>query len=174
MSKKRVLVSALLVLIFLLGFLIDSVIHPRMNFTYYEPSYLPDGISIKQKRIQIASGDKSASQNFRTEDWVYDITEFKADTDIGSANQDYSPTSKQPTCELRTTPKHQQYRVCHWIDYGKIDVTEVKFIKQGTFIWAAMPIEVGKQLPLTQIDTFIDSFHKSSTWGFPVIRSNGP
>jgi len=66
-----------------------------------------------------------------------------------------------------------QYRICHWIDYGRIDVHEVKFTKSATFINIQIPSSINEPISLQQIDQFVDSFKKASTIGFPVLRSNG-
>lgn len=148
--------------------------NPGVGFVYYEPTYLPPHISIKAKRISITRGNISVEQNFRTEDWVYSIAESRVNRSIGSANQDYRPESIKPTCSIRATQAGTQYRACHWIDYGRINVHEIKFVKGRTFIDAQIPTTVNQEINLQQLDTFVDSFTKKSTRGFPVLRSNGP
>jgi len=46
-------------------------------------------------------------------------------------DRDYDVTSVKPTCSILTSQAQQQYRLCHWVDYGRISVYEVKFIKTG-------------------------------------------
>ncbi len=163
----------LLFFVLAIGYVIFRFFNPSVGFTYYEPSYVPANISVKTKRISITRGNVQVEQDFRTEDWVYSISEYKSDESIGDAKQNYDPKSITPTCEIRISPVKTQYRLCHWIDYGKIDVHEIKFIKNGTFIDAQIPTELKDQITVDQLDTFVDSFKKKSTIGLPVLRSNG-
>lgn len=173
-NKKRKWPYILTFLILVIGYVIFRQFNPSIGFNYYEPSYLPPNVSIKAQRVSITRGDIQVEQNFRTEDWVYSIREYKAGEPIGTADQNYDPQSIKPTCSLRTSPAQMQYRICHWVDYGRIDVHEVKFIKDGTFIDTQIPSSIDKPISLQQIDQFVDSFKKASTIGFPVLRSNGP
>jgi hypothetical protein len=157
-----------------IGYVIFRQLNPSIGFKYYEPFSLPPNVSIKTKRVSITRGDIQVEQNFRTEDWVYSIREYKAQESIGTADQNYDPQSVKPTCNLRTSSAKMQYHICHWIDYGRIDVHEIKFIKDGTFINTQIPSSITVPISLSQIDQFVDSFKKASTIGFPVLRSNGP
>ncbi len=145
--------------------------YAAVDFKYYEPSYFLPNVSIKEKRIDIGPGRVAAEQNFRTVDWVYSITEYKANELIGSAGQNYDPKSVRPTCSIQDSLENIQYRLCHWIDYGRIDVHEIKFIKDGTFINIQIPTTINQQINIAEIDRFVDSFKQRSTFGLPVLHS---
>lgn len=174
-TKKFIRLSVTLGLLLIGGFVIFRSINPSIGFTYYEPAYLPPNVSIKAKRISMSNGHASVQQNFRTENWIYDIDEREAhdSSSIGSANQNYDAKSVRPTCDVRDSPAHMQYRVCHWIDYGRIDVHEVRFIKDGTFIRSHIPTTTNQQISIQEIGKYVDSFTPKSTIGFPVLRFNG-
>jgi hypothetical protein len=171
-KKYRWGLLAVLVVI-VTGIAADRVINPPLPFKYFEPAYLPPGVSVKAKRISVTRGSTEAEQNFRTEDWVYSIREYKATEGIGQAKQDYDARSIQPTCILLTTSKGMPFRLCHWTDYGRIGVYEVKFIKEGTFVNAQIPTTLQQRISSHQMATFVDSFARKSSRGFPVLRSNG-
>jgi hypothetical protein len=171
-KKSKWLYIALFMLV-VMGFIIFRLINPSVGFKYFEPSYLPSNVSIKAKRISITRGYTQVEQNFRTEDWVYSISEYKAAVPIGSADQNLDAQSIKPTCNLQVSPLGMSYRVCHWIDYGRINVHEVKFIKEGTFVNVQIPTTLQEQISINQIDKFVDSFKKKSTVGIPVLRFNG-
>lgn len=115
-------------------------------------------------------------QNFRTEDWVYVIQEESADksSTIGTANQDYDPSSEIPTCRIQNTTADVRYRLCHWVDYGRINVHEVDFIKDGTRVYSQIPTQTNQAISIDQIEKYIDSFRQKRTLGFPILRSDGP
>lgn len=173
-SKKQLFLAILIAVILIIGWFVFRWLNPSVGFAYFEPSYLPPNVSIKAKRISINSyAPTHVEQNFRTEDWVYSISESKADESIGSADQNYDDKSTKPTCIIEISPAKTRYRLCHWIDYGKIDVHEVKFIKDGTFINAQIPTTTNEKISVEEIGKFVDSFHKKSTIGLPVLWSNG-
>jgi hypothetical protein len=173
--KFKWLGVALLVLL-VIGFIIFRHANPSVGFRYYEPSYLPPNVSIKEKRISISKSNVSVDQNFRTEDWVYSIIEDKDDgsTSIGTANQDYDAKSVKPTCNIQSSPANIKYRICHWIDYGRINVHEVTFIKNGTYIYSSIPTATDQEISTQEIGNYVDSFAPKSTMGLPVLRSIGP
>lgn len=174
MNRKPLFITLAALLLVVIAFIFFILFNPSIGFTYYEPSYLPEGISIKAKRISIHEhGPTQVEQNFRTEDWVYTISEYKALEDIGSAVQNYDETSIKPTCSIEKSPGKTEYRLCHWIDYGKIDVHEIKFVKGGTFIRVMMPSGINEKISVDEISKFVDSFNERSTLGFPVLRSSG-
>ncbi|HVX23763.1 MAG TPA: hypothetical protein VG992_00220 [Candidatus Saccharimonadales bacterium] len=175
-TKRRVVAAVALVLIIVAGWTIFRYINPNVGFVYYEPSYLPPGVSIKERRIDINFGNSiTVSQNFRTVDWVYGIEEYstKYYDKVGTAMQNYDPKSVKPTCDILVSLGHQRYRLCHWIDYGRIDVHEVKFSKNGTFFWVWMPSKLQQPISIPEISKFVDSFKPKSTLGLPVLRSSG-
>lgn len=156
------------------GFVVYRTFNPAVGFKYYEPSYLPKDVSIKAKRISINKyAPTQVEQNFRTEDWVYSIREYKATDSIGTAEQNYDAKSIKPTCNIEISSKMTKYRLCHWIDYGKIGVHEIKFTKDGTFINAQIPTKTSEVISIDEINKFVDSFSKKSTIGLPVLRSSG-
>lgn len=153
-------------------------INPNVGFKHFEPTYLPPGVSIKTKRIGIFDHNVQTNQNFRTEDWVYSISEYKASlypgaNTIGSANQDFDPSSIKPTCNIRTSPAGVQYRVCHWVDYERINVHEVIFVKSGTYIRSTIPTALDQNISFSEMDRYVDSFVEKHTFGLPVLRANG-
>jgi hypothetical protein len=164
--------------IVLIAIIIFRYFNPSLGFKYFEPSYLPPGVSIKQRRISVLPrGYIEAEQDFRTVDWVYEIMEYKANgpigtTSIGTANQNYNTDSIKPTCDILSSAKGQQYRLCHWIDYGRIGVYEVNFIKDGTFIDSEIPTTLQQKITISEISLYVDSFKPQWTLGIPVLRSN--
>jgi hypothetical protein len=178
-KKSRIIIYISTALIVLVAVVIFRYFNPSLGFKYFEPSYLPPGISIKQKRISILSGGYiEAEQDFRTVDWVYEIMEYKADglvdgnSSIGTASQNYNTASIKPTCDILSSDKDQQYRLCHWIDYGRIGVYEVKFIKDGTFINSEIPTTLRQKITINEVSQYVDSFKSRWTLGVPVLRSN--
>jgi hypothetical protein len=174
-SKKYVIIVFLTIVIAVIAYTVFRQINPRVGFKYFEPAYLPPSTSIKEKRISITNSNISVEQNFRTEDWVYSIIEGADDgtRTIGTASQNYDAKSVKPTCSINKTPANTQYRICHWIDYGRIDVHEVTFIKDGTYIYSEIPT-TEQEISIEQIEKYIDSFVQKSTTGLPVLRSIGP
>jgi hypothetical protein len=172
--KKFIWLAVVLLVLSGLGYVVFRIFNPSVGFAYYEPSYLPPNVAIRAKRISINEyASTQVEQNFRTEDWVYSIREYKATRPIGSAEQNYDDKSTEPTCSMFITPQKIEYRLCHWIDYGKINVHEVKFIKGTTFINTQIPTKVEEQISVEEISRFVDSFEKKSTVGLPVLRSSG-
>lgn len=176
--RKSYIVVALAVLLVLGAIYALFRIHnPSVGFTYYEPSYLPAGVSVKDKRILVtaATGNTSVGQNFRTEDWVYSIHEYQAGIQtIGTAAQNYDSTSQKPTCSIKKSSAGMQYRLCHWIDYGRINVYQVRFIKNGTFVHSLIPAYIPQTISEPDIDTYVDSFAAKSTTGITAHRVVGP
>jgi hypothetical protein len=176
MNKKIIILVVALITFLVIGFIVFRHINPSVGFRYYEPSYLPPNVSIREKRIDISESNVSVDQNFRTEDWVYSIIEDKDDgsSSIGTANQDYDAKSVGPTCNIQNSPEKMKYRVCHWIDYGRINVHEVIFIKNGTYIYSAIPTTTDQEISPQETGKYVDSFTPKSTIGLPVLRSTGP
>lgn len=118
------------------------------------------------------------NQSFRTEDWVYAINEYKSDNrhgseTIGHADQNYDPKSTKPTCSILKSSANMPYRLCHWTDYDRINVFEVTFIRSGTFVRSTIPTDLNTDISITETGEFVDSFREKSTFGLPVLRSNG-
>jgi hypothetical protein len=155
--------------------------NPRHGFQYYEPKRLPAGFHITDKRIDIVNpGGKlygiGVDLNFRTEDWVYSIRESRANSSSSPDNSsvftelnNYDPTSVSVTCRQENSAKKQSYRLCHWIDYGRISVYEVKFIKGGTYIDTRFPGTITEVVSISSINDYVDSFVKAKTTGFKTI-----
>lgn len=174
-TKKQMVVSIVIIAIAIIAYAVSKMHNPSIGFAYFEPSYLPPSVSVKEKRISITRGYVAVEQNFRTEDWVYSIREDSsaASSSVGTANQDYDPKSVKPTCNVQKTSAQMQYRLCHWVDYGRIDVHEVIFIKDNTRIYSQIPSKTDQNISVDQIEKYIDSFQQKNTLGFPVLRSNG-
>lgn len=175
---RLVYVLPLLALSIGIGAVVLYLFNPSVGFTYYEPSYLPPHVSVKAKRKYFGPSLTQIEQNFRTEDWVYSIREYSTNnspkiTSIGTADQNYNPQSPKPTCSILASPAKVRYRVCHWIDYGRIDVHEIKFVKGNTFINALLPTTLDDHLSTEDINKFVDSFTRKSSIGLPVLRSRG-
>jgi len=171
LQKKQKLVSFVFVLVLLIVAFSMYWLHqsnsPLANatygFKYLEPKKLPPGVKIVGKRISVASEagkiyGVQAEINLRPVDWVYAIRESKDDgtTPIATA-QKYGPNSVKPTCSQEGAAKHS-YRLCHWIDYGTIQVYEVKFTQDGTYIEAEIPLETKGQISISSLNDFVDSF----------------
>lgn len=174
--SKKLLLGILIIALVVATYIIFRLFNPSVGFKYYEPSYLPLDVSVKAKRISIARGYIQVEQNFRREDWVYSIREDKADGfhTIGTADQNYDDKSVKPTCFINSSPANMRYRLCHWIDYGRIDVHEVSFIKEGTFVYSQIPTTTSQQISTQDIEKYIDSFKRKSTAGLPILRSSSP
>lgn len=155
---------------------------PRFGFQYYQPTALPDGFHIVDKRIDISDPDGeilgiTAELNLRKVDWVYAIRESRADapydsvgpSDIQTNFSNYDPASVKPTCRQMLSPMKTTYRLCHWIDYGSIDVNELKFIKNDTYIYTQFPGSISKPIPLAALDRYVDSFVKADANSFPLL-----
>jgi hypothetical protein len=173
--KKQAVAGILLLIIIFILVAIYRWFNPALGFKYYEPSYLPPGVSIKEKRIAITRGYIDAEQNFRTVDWVYQISEFSAkgkNLTTGAPSQDYDANSINPTCKTSTSTLGQLYLLCHWVDYGKISVFQVRFIKKGTYVDAQIPTTLQQKFDTGEINNFVDSFKSKRTFGMPVLRSN--
>lgn len=162
-----------------------SSTHPLSNakygFQFYQPKLLPVGFRITEKRIDIVKPDGEflgidAEMNFRSVDWVYEIHESKADTGASpdssratTSLHNYNPHSAAFTCEQQRSPNGQSYRLCHSIDYGKISVFETIFIKNGTYISTRFPTTTDNVVPVSQINTYVDSFVKARATGFKIL-----
>lgn len=135
----------------------------KHGFKYLEPTKLPPGVKIVGKRISVASEAGKiygiqAELNLRTIDWVYSIRESKSDGSTPvAATQNYDPSSVRPSCSQENTGKHS-YRLCHWADYGTIQVYEVRFAQGGTDVNAQIPLETKGHLSISSLNSFVDSF----------------
>src|SRR5438046_788569 len=88
-KKGAVLVGATILIIVVIG-IIAQFINTKVAFKHFEPTYLPSGLLIKDKRIARSYGNIQNNQNFRTEDWVYAIDEYASDSRTGSGSFDWS------------------------------------------------------------------------------------
>src|SRR5665213_423030 len=86
---RTVLLALGLITVILVGWWWYSSTHPLSNskygFQFYQPTQLPVGFHITEKRIDILKPDGeflgiNAEMNFRTVDWVYEIQETRANT----------------------------------------------------------------------------------------------
>lgn len=169
--KRFILLILAVVIVALLAFVADWVYryefplsNPTYGFQFLRPSKLPPGFRITASRIGVdAEGGKifgmSAEMNLRTVDWVYEISETKyTGQDFHTTLRNFNPTSVKPTCEQVTTPVGKSYRLCHWIDYGRISVYEVKFAQVGIFIDATFPAGLHQTVTTSSLSNFVDSF----------------
>jgi hypothetical protein len=109
--------------------------------------------------------------NLRAEDWVYAIREWRATSENTTTDlNNFDPTSIVPTCAERKSTDGQQYRLCHWLDYGKISVYEVKFIKKGVFIDTTFPTTIQKPIVLDELNGYVDSFSPANLDGIPILE----
>ena len=182
---RTVLLALGLITVILVGWWWYSSTHPLSNskygFQFYQPTQLPVGFHITEKRIDILKPDGeflgiNAEMNFRTVDWVYEIQETRANTSssptsstVSTKLTNYDPMTTGFTCEQQQSPEGQSYRLCHSIDYGKISNFGVNFIKGQTYISTNFPTSVGKIVPISQINTYVDSFVKARATGFKLL-----
>lgn len=154
------------------------VFNVGFKLQYYQPTKLPLGIKITDKRVVINYFDgkfygTSVDLNFRTEDWVYSIQETKTNSNnakyISTDLENYDPNSIGVTCKQEISDLGQQYRLCHWIDYGKISVYEIKFIKNETFIETEFPSTLEQTISVAAISNYVDSFVKANVVGFKIL-----
>jgi hypothetical protein len=174
LTGAYIVLGIIILVVALVIYWIAHTFFPSLGFTYYEPTYLPPGVSIKERRIDIYhNNNKTAEMNFRTVDWVYSLAEYPSEgnNNLGTARQNFSVDSIKPTCSLLTTPQKTKYRLCHWVDYGHYSVYEVRFTHGGTYMWGRLVENLSTKLGPTEIGKFIDSFQPKSTHGFPVLRS---
>jgi hypothetical protein len=152
---------------------------PVVGFQMLEPAKLPPGIKITDKRLNLRHSSPhkikstSAELNLRTEDWVYDIQESKAEssdeTETVTDLRNFNPSSIQPTCTRGKSSKGQTYRLCHWTDYGRISVYEVKNIQKGVYIDTLFPASLQKPIALEDVDAYVDSFKPADPSGLPIL-----
>lgn len=154
------------------------LLNSTYGFQYYSPTKLPSGFKITDKRVDVIAYDGkvqgvSVELNLRTEDWVYQIRESRhIDEATQTTLTNYDPHSVNVTCEQQTSPKGQEYRLCHWLDYGKISVFEVKFVKGNTFVDTTFPTTTDIAVPVSELTSYVDSFKKSNTLGWAVLSGS--
>jgi hypothetical protein len=172
-SKKRWLfiLPAIFISLPLAAFVIYRVAATNLGYTYYEPTYLPPNIAINDKYILNFNGDKTVW--LRIKRAIYGIRESNEPTGIPSAVENYDPSSRKPTCHTGKTPAAIPYRVCHWVDFGKYNVNEVKFGKGDTWIVSWLPTNLDQSVTLDQIEKYIDSFEPRSTRSLRVEYTSG-
>lgn len=147
----------------------------KWGFQFYRPGFLPPSFRITEERVSVSESNGkvfgvSAGLNFRTEDWVYSIQESKAASQEATTSlRNFDPTSKEVTCGQETSPKGIAYRLCHWVDYDKISVYELKFVKDSTYIDVKLPAAKDAIVADVDLDRFVDSFKEADAPG-NVIR----
>jgi hypothetical protein len=144
-----------------------------------EPAKLPLDIKIINKRLGLKHSSSHklrsawAELNFRTEDWVYSIQESKPESsdEEGTVTdlRNFDPSSVKPTCTQGKSPKGNMYRVCHWIDYGRISVYEVNNIQHGVYVRTRFPTSLQKPIALRDIGAYVDSFKPADPSGLPIL-----
>lgn len=178
MPKRKPLLIIFLVVVLCVAYVkwhnraADPLLDKQQGFQVLMPKSLPSGQKITGQRINIwhqrdeegiptrKIESLSAELNLRKEDWVYAIREYRAFSDEGTKTRltNYDATSVQPTCIQQTSLQRTTYRLCHWIDYGRISVFEVKFVKQQTYIWTTFPTTLQKPISAQELDEYVDSF----------------
>jgi hypothetical protein len=154
-------------------------LHPlsnsRVGFQFLVPTQLPNGFHITGKWINIEHGASGAlrsvsvEMNLRAEDGVYDIQESQAtNEDTSTSLRNFNPMSVSPTCTSKESLKGKQYRLCHWVDYGKISVYEVEVIIQGVYIHTSFPTTRDHVISDEELGAFVDSFVPSDPGGIPI------
>lgn len=153
----------------------DPLKDAKLGFQYLYPTRLPSGIRIVSSRIAVKHaagggyGSVAAEMTFRDSEWVYGIQEARANgEDVAVKSNDYSPASVLPTCVQKTSGE-QSFRLCHWIDYRKISVFEVKFIKSGVYVVARLPSTINKPISEAELMAFVQSFNPADASGLPVL-----
>lgn len=150
----------------------DPLVDKQQGFQVLMPKSLPGGQKITGQRINVwherteegiptrKIQSLSVGMNLRKEDWVYAIREYRAFSDEGTKTRprNYDATSIRPTCIQQTSSRRTTYRLCHWTDYGRISVFEVRFVRQQTYIWTTFPTTLQKPISLKEIDKYVDSF----------------
>lgn len=188
-------VAMLLLTVLIIGFIrhqqagIDThpLSDPTVGFQMYVPSMLPEDFRITGKRISVRhasfydreKGDShklaqvSVEMNLRSGNWVYSIDERRAGdqdkTEIKTVLTNYDPASTKPTCIQGNSPKGQEYRLCHWTEYDRISVFEVKFIKGNTYIDTTFPSTLDKSISINEFDEYVDSFKPGNPEGLPML-----
>lgn len=162
---------------------LSAFTNPKFGFQYYKPTELPSGFRISEKRIDLGMRpqDMAAEMNLRNGDWVYEIREtngnFSDPSAMSTTANNYNPLSSSVTCSARVSPKEQGYRLCHWVDYGRISVYEVRFLKydkdkagNSTFIDTEFPAIISKVISSSEINKYVDSFTKTRATGFKLMQ----
>ena len=173
-KSKKTLLLVVILLVLIVGALF-KLSGGVLVFSYLKPTYLPLGISIKGVRIIATKADVFTELNFRTEDWVYGVQEYRAQPlALPVAKGDYNSSSVSQTCSILTSPHQQRYRLCHSVDYGKISVFEVTQIDGKVLISSRIPTVVGRQIGANDIGKFVDSFKRTPRLFAPTFRHDGP
>lgn len=177
MRKIFLIVTAIFmsVLLFRQFYSVYPLMNPEHGFIYYAPTKLPTGFTVTQKRVAVIKTNSKtlgvyAELNLRTEDWVYEINESKRiSQETTTSLTNYDPKSVGVTCKQQASLKAQKYRLCHWIDYGRISVFEVKLNINDTHISSTFPADINRVVSDSELMEYVDSFRKSNTAGWPVL-----
>lgn len=186
-NQKIVLLAAiLLVIAFSLAFLLmvkhdtenaNPLRDSKLGFQYLYPAQLPRGIHIVSQRIDASHSpggqfaSVAAEMTFRQEDWVYGIRETKLKGEnIPTQLNNYSVASTKPSCKQVAMSHQSSFRLCHWIDYGRISVFEVKLVKAGVYIEATLPTSIDKPITESELRTFVSSFEPADPSGLPILE----
>ena len=192
MKKYLIIAACVIVGVALAALVYYAVSAPRLNFTYYTPTYLPPGVSIAKRTLFIQnyqSGgdpfgktvtDKSVTLSFRDVDNVYSIHERSAtqyqdiiSERIQTSDSNFDASSIKPTCRQMTTSKKISYRLCHWIDYDRYSVYEMNFVRDDTWISVQMNTTKDQPFKLSDLNSFIDSFQPGNTRELTVKTIQG-
>jgi hypothetical protein len=148
----------------------------KVGFQYLYPTKLPSGFSIKSQRISLSHSKPhqlsslAVEMNLRTSDWVYSIQESKyTNEDLTVKTDDYDSSSIEHTCKDTKTQNNRTYKVCHWVDYKKINVFQVEFVQGNTLVDTKFPTPLDRTLTTEDFDTFINSFVSRKVPELPIL-----
>lgn len=157
--------------------------------TYFVPNYLPAGVDIKRRTLFLTEfregGDPdgklvhlvSVSLSFRDVDNVYGINEYPSsqsdEKSLTAEIDNYSTLSATPTCKQSRASADMPFRLCHWIDYDRYDVYEMKFVKDKTYIWVELMANKGTTMSESELQHFVGSFEPANPSNLTVRRSSG-
>lgn len=138
----------------------------KVGFTFLMPNKLPPGFSVKSKHIYVSHGTNNTltsaavEMSFRSQDAVYSIQEWRATNEnIYTSLHNFNTSTSAVTCTQSTSNEGHLFRLCHWIDYGKVSVYEVESIIDGTYVHTTFPAKIGQTITMGELQSFVDSLH---------------
>lgn len=164
-------ISLAIIAVLLLGILGYGVYHwraTRIDFTHFEPSYLPASGTLAQRRLIKDERNNGTfirtTQNFRAKDgWYYGITQWPGQH--ASAGGGLTKDPRIASCRWVETPHKQTYRLCyHHAD--EMLTTHVELNRGTTYLELYFP----RRIEQADITTMIDSLKPASTLWLPVIH----
>ena len=162
-------ISLAIIAVLLLGILGYGVYHwraTRIDFTHFEPSYLPASGTLAQRRLIKDERNNGTfirtTQSFRAKDgWYYGITQWPGQH--ASAGGGLTKDPRIASCRWVETPHKQTYRLCyHHAD--EMLTTHVELNRGTTYLELYFP----RRIEQADITTMIDSLKPASTLWLPV------